>query len=174
MKTQKTKQTKQTKQTKKTKQAKQTKKIKKTKKSNKSNKSLTYDKKNISLEDMSLLDYKKTKEFSSITSLSNYKSKTHIGEIYDYKPLHDKINNICIKNIIKKQPSLNKKISKDLCECIFDKNKELSIIELENRIKNKKYTPSIECITIYDKFNKKNKNKNKNSISSKSISSKSL
>ena len=71
--------------------------------------------------------------------------------------MHDKINNICVKNIIKKKPSLNKKISKELCECIFDKNKELSIIELENRLKNKKYTPSIECITIYDKYNKKNK-----------------
>lgn len=142
-------------------------------KSKKTLKSLKTNKQTLNLEDMSLLDYKKTKEFSSITSLSNYKSKTHIGEIYDYKPLHDKINNICIKNIIKKQPSLNKKISKDLCECIFDKNKELSIVELENRIKNKKYTPSIECITIYDKFNKKNKNKNKTSISSNSISSKS-
>jgi len=153
---------------------------KKTKKSNKSNKSkktkktlksLKTNKQTLNLEDISLLDYKKTKEFSSITSLSNYKSKTHIGEIYDYKPLHDKINNICVKNIIKKKPSLNKKTSKDICECIFDKNKELSIVELENRIKNKKYTPSIECITIYDKFNKKNKNKN--SITSKLLSSKS-
>ena len=119
-----------------------------------------------SLEDLSLLDYKTKKSFSSATSLSNYKTKTHIGEIYDYKPLHDKINNICIKNIIKKKPSLNKKISKDICECIFNKNKDLSINDLESRIKTKKYTPSIECITIYDKFNKKNmKNKQNNNNS---------
>ena len=123
--------------------------------------------KTLNLEDMSLLDYKKTKSFSSVSSLSAYKTKTHIGEIYDYKPLHDKINNICIKNMIKKQPILNKKISKDLCECIFDKNKELSIIDLESRLKNKKYIPSIDCITIYDKFNKKNK-KNKNNKHTKS------
>ena len=136
-------------------------------KSKKTLKSLKTNKQTLNLEDMSLLDYKKTKEFSSITSLSNYKSKTHIGEIYDYKPLHDKINNICIKNMIKKQPTLNKKISKDLCECIFDKNKELSIIDLESRLKNKKHIPSIDCITIYDKFNKKNK-KYKNNKHNKS------
>jgi hypothetical protein len=70
--------------------------------------------------------------------------------------------------MIKKQPSLNKKISKDLCECIFDKNKELSIVDLESRVKNKKHIPSIDCITIYDKFNKKNKH-NKKSMSSNSI-----
>ena len=34
-------------------------------------------------------------------------------------------------------------------------------------MKNKKYIPSIDCITIYDKFNKKNK-KNKNNKHNKS------
>ena len=145
-----------------------TKKTKKSKKSKKTMNSISHDKKIFSLEDISLLDYKQSKSFASASSLSTYKTKTHIGEIYDYKPLHDKINNICIKNMIKKQPNLNKKISKDLCECIFDKNKELSIIDLESRVKNKKHIPSIDCITIYDKFNKKNKH-NKKSMSSNSI-----
>jgi hypothetical protein len=160
-----------TKKTKKINKIKKTMKTNKSKKSKKTIKSMSHDKNNFSLEDMSLLDYKKSKSFFSASSLSTYKSKTHIGEIYDYKPLHDKINNICIKNMIKKQPILNKKISKDLCECIFDKNKELSIIDLESRVKNKKHIPSIDCITIYDKFNKKNKqNKlNKKSMSSNSI-----
>ena len=139
--------------------SKKTKKSNKTKKTMKKQKSIPDDKKHSSLEDTSLMDYKKTKSLFSTSSLSTYKTKTHIGEIYDYKPLHDKINTICIKNMIKKQPTLNKKISKDMCECIFDKNKELSIIDLESRIKNKKYVPSIDCITIYDKFHKKNKTK---------------
>jgi hypothetical protein len=143
---------------KKTKKTKKTLK-KKTLKTIKNTKSIPNDNKNSSLEDTSLMDYKKTKSLFSTSSLSTYKTKTHIGEIYDYKPLHDKINSICIKNMIKKQPTLNKKISKDICECIFDKNKELSIIDLESRIKNKKYVPSIDCITIYDKFHKKNKTK---------------
>ena len=149
------------KKTKKTKKSNKTKKtLKKTsKKAIKNTKSIQNDDKNNSLEDTSLMDLKKSKSIFSTSSLSTYKTKTHIGEIYDYKPLHDKINTICIKNMIKKQPTLNKKISKDICECIFDKNKELSIIDLESRIKNKKYIPSIDCITIYDKFHKKNKTK---------------
>ena len=110
------------------------------------------DTKETNLENLSLLDYKTKKSFSVATSLSNYKSKTYIGEIYDYKPLHDKINNMCINSLMAKKKNINKKISKNICECIFDKNKELSIIELDNKVKNKKYTPSTECIKIYDKF----------------------
>ena len=110
----------------------------------------------VSLEDVSLLDYKTKKSFSVATSLSNYKSKTYIGEIYDYKPLHDKINNMCIKNIIKKKPHITTKVSKNICECIFDKNKDLSINDLDTRLKNKNYIPSIDCITIYDKYKPKN------------------
>ena len=108
----------------------------------------------LSLEDRSILDFKKTKYFSVATPLSQYKSQSHIGELYDYKPLHDKINNLCINKIIVKEPSINKKNSKQICECIFDKNKDLSIIELENRIKQKKDIPSSHCITILDKFKK--------------------
>jgi hypothetical protein len=31
-----------------------------------------------------------------------------------------------------KKKNINKKISKNICECIFDKNKELSIIDNNN------------------------------------------
>jgi hypothetical protein len=121
----------------------------------------------LSLEDKSLLDFKKSKSFSVATTLSEYKSKSHIGEIYDYKPLHDKINNICINKMISKELSLNKKNSKEICECLFDKNKNLSIIELESRIKQKKDTPSSNCITLLDKFTKKIKKSKKSSKSTK-------
>ena len=157
---------------KKTKPITKSKKHSKSKKQNKSKKSKQSKQlqEDLSLEDSSLLDYKTKKSFSSVTSLSNYKSKTHIGEIYDYKPLHDKINNICITNMLKKKPSLNKKISKELCECIFDKNKDLSINDLEKNIESKTYIPSIDCITIYDKFNKKNMKNIKSKSNSKSLS----
>lgn len=123
-------------------------------------------KKNISMEDKSLLDFKKSKSFSVATTLSEYKVKSHIGEIYDYKPLHNKINNMCINKIINKEPSLNKKNSKALCECIFNKNKNLSINELENRIKYKLHTPSSHCITMLDNFKKPSK-KTKRTIKTK-------
>ena len=135
----------------------------------------------LSLEDRSLLDFKQTKSFSVATSLSQYKSKSHIGELYDYKPLHDKINNLCINKITTKEPSLNKKNSKTICECLFNKNKDLSISDLESRVNQKKDIPSSNCITLFDKFTKiktnnsrttknlhKNSNKNSNKISNKS------
>ena len=126
-----------------------------------------HSKDELSLEDKSLLDFKKSKSFSVATTLSEYKSKSHIGELYDYKPLHDKINNICINKIISKEPTLNKKNSKEICECLFDKNKDLSIIELESRIKQKKDTPSSNCITLLDKFTKQIKKSKKSSKSTK-------
>ena len=108
----------------------------------------------LSLEDRSLLDFKQTKSFSVATSLSQYKSKSHIGELYDYKPLNDKINNLCINKITTKEPSLNKKNSKTICECLFNKNKDLSISDLESKVNQKKDIPSSHCITILDKFKK--------------------
>ena len=115
----------------------------------------------LSLEDQSLVDFKKSKSFSVATSLSEYKSKSHIGEIYDYKPLHDKINMMCSKKIIDKEPKLNKKTSKQICECLFNKNKNLTITELETRINKKKDTPSSECIIILDNYMKTLKKHNK-------------
>ena len=71
--------------------------------------------------------------------------------------LHDKINNICVKKIMSKEPKLNKKASKAVCSCIFNKNKDLSIAELESRIQKNKDIPSIECIKVLDEFTNKDK-----------------
>lgn len=116
---------------------------------------------NYSSEEKSLLDLLKTKHISVATSVSSIKSKSHISDIYDYKPLHDKINMMCSKKIIDKEPKLNKKTSKQLCECLFNKNKDLTITELETRINKKKDTPSSECITILDNYMKTHKKHNK-------------
>ena len=152
---------------KKQKQVKSKNKIKKQSKKNKLQGVNNYDKE-LSLEEQSLLDFKASKSFSVATSISEYKSKSLIGDIYDYKPLHDKINNICINKVITKEPSLNKKISKELCECIFDKNKNLSIRELESRLSTKKDIPSINCIKLYDNYiQKTKKNDSKTSKASK-------
>ena len=145
---------------------------KKNKKHNLSSIKTNINKDSLSLEDVSLLDFKKSKSFSVATTLTQYKSKSHIGEIYDYKPLHDKINNLCINKLIVKEPSLDKKNSKQICECIFDKNKDLSITELENRIKQKKDIPSTNCITILDKLLKTSNNDVKNSETQQSKKSK--
>jgi hypothetical protein len=110
-----------------------------------------------STEEKSLLDLLKSKNISVTTSVSSIKSKSHISDIYDYKPLHDKINMMCSKKIIDKEPKLNKKTSKQICECLFNKNKDLTITELETRINKKKDTPSSECITILDNYMKTQK-----------------
>lgn len=116
---------------------------------------------NYSSEEKSLLDLLKSKHISVATSVSSIKSKSHISDIYDYKPLHDKINMMCSKKIIDKEPKLNKKTSKQICECLFNKNKDLTITELETRINKKKDTPSSECITILDNYMKTHKKHNK-------------
>ena len=115
-----------------------------------------------STEEKSLLDLLKSKNISAATSVSSIKSKSHISDIYDYKPLHDKINMMCSKKIIDKEPKLNKKTSKQICECLFNKNKNLTITELESRINKKKDTPSSECIIILDNYMKTLKKYNKN------------
>jgi hypothetical protein len=67
--------------------------------------------------------------------------------------------------------SIPKKINKDICECLFEKNKSLSIAELEKRVLNRHDTPASECITILDKYIEKNigtkSKKNKSSKTSR-------
>lgn len=128
-------------------------------------------------ESKSLSDFKKNKSISLTTNITDIKKKSSVGEIYSLKPLHNKIQNLCSNKIsvhkINNLP-IDKKVSKNICECLFEKNKNLSINDLENRINNKKDTPGSQCITILDnyayKLTKKNK---KGSRSSKSKSSKS-
>jgi hypothetical protein len=120
-----------------------------------------------------LLNFKSNKSISIATNISDIKSGSSIDDIYSIKELHDNMQKICINKVIKKKSqgiSLNRKISKDLCDCLFDKNKDLTITELESKINNKLETPGSQCIKLLDNYVSKNKSKSKSKIKSRSIS----
>ena len=153
-------------------------KVKKVKKENKvkiankeqnANKINTDDNYELDLTDKSFLDFKKSKSISITTKLSSIK-ESKIGELYDTKILYDGINKLCVKKVSNKGLSLTKKASKDICDCLFDKNKNLSVNELEKKVLSKIETPGSQCVKVLDTFLLKNKVKSK---SSKSKSSKS-
>jgi len=127
----------------------------------------------LDLADQSFIDFKKSKSISITTKLSDIK-ESKIGELYDTKILHDKLNSLCIKKVSAKGLPITKKVSKDICECLFDKNKELSVSELENKVMKKTETPGSQCIQILDKalLKYKEKSKSKKSKSKKNKSKK--
>ena len=127
---------------------------------------------NIDITDKSILDFKKNKSISIVSKPSDLKS-SKIGELYEVKPIHDNMHRICNLKIQAKTEKTNplpKNISKQLCNCLFEKNKKLTVAELEERVNKREETPASSCITILDNYN----HKNSKSISSKSISSKSI
>lgn len=138
----------------------------------KSEKQFNFD---LDIADKSLLDFKKTKSISVASKISDLKS-SKIGELSDVKPIHDNMHKLCLLKMQgktdKSNMSIPKKINKDICECLFEKNKSLSIVELEKRVLNRHDTPASECITILDKYIEKNigtkSSKSKSSRASKS------
>ena len=86
----------------------------------------------LDLTDKSFLDFKKSKNISINTKLSSVK-ESKIGELYDTKILYDRINKLCVKKVSSKGINLTKKASADICNCLFDKNKNLSVTELEKK-----------------------------------------
>ena len=148
--------------------------LKKANKINKANNANKDDNYELDLTDRSFLDFKKSKSISITTKLSSIK-ESKIGELYDTKILYDGINKLCVKKVSNKGLSLTKKASKDICDCLFDKNKNLSVNELEKNVLSKIETPGSQCVKVLDKFLLKNKVKSKSSKSksSKSKSSKS-
>lgn len=129
----------------------------------------------LDMTDKSLLDFKKAKSISVASKISDLKS-SKIGELYDVKPIHDNMHRLCIIKLqgkAAKHSPITKKVSKDICECLFEKNKDLSIAELEKRVTTRLDTPASSCITILDKYLEKNKNSSKSSRISKSSKSRS-
>ena len=111
-------------------------------------------------------DFTKTKSLTSLSKPSDIKSTTSVGDFYNLIDMYDNINKNCINKIkdnVVDGIKLNKKVAKDICNCLFEKNKDLTIEELENKTKNKIHTPGSSCISILDKFinNEKNKNNKK-------------
>ena len=85
---------------------------------------------------------------------------TSVGEFYNLLEMHDNINKNCINKVKTKVVDgiqLNKKVSKDICHCLFEKNKNLSIEKLEEKTNSKMHTPGSSCISIIDKFVKEAK-----------------
>lgn len=154
--------------TKKTRKTRKTKKNRKTKKTKNSRFSLD----SANLSDKSSLDnFIKSKSISGTSNPSDIKKSSYIGEVYGVKDLHNKIQHMCITKVSNKKIknlNLNKKIGKQICECLFDKNKDLSISDLETRVLNKKHTPGSECIKILDNYVDKNKKKSSSKRSSSS------
>jgi len=112
-------------------------------------------------EDSSILDLISKKSFTGVSSKSSMKSESYIGEIYNYKPLQNKINAYCKTKILKQDPTITKSVQNKLCNCLFLKNKDLTVEELEEKIKNKLQTPSTHCIKIYDDYKHKPNRKHK-------------
>lgn len=156
---------------KKYKKSKKSKKTKKTKKNKLSNSSTKSSSKSSTRE--SLLDFTNSKSLTSLSKSSDIKSTTSVGDFYNLIDTYDIINKNCINNVKDRSVNgikLNKKVGKDLCSCLFEKNKDLTIDELEKKTKDRIHTPGSSCISIIDKFinNEKYKKKSKSSKSSKS------
>ena len=76
----------------------------------------------------SLLDFKKNKSLTTLSKPSDIKSMTSVGEFYNLLEMHDNINKHCINKVKTKVVDgiqLNKKVSKDICNCLFEKNKNM-------------------------------------------------
>ena len=110
----------------------------------------------------SIIDFKKNKSFTILTKESEIKSSTNIGEFYNLLEMHDTINKNCVNKVKDKEINgikLNKPIAKKICNCLFEKNKNITIEKLEKKINEKKQTPASSCIKILDDFLKTNKTK---------------
>jgi len=123
------------------------------KKSNKSKKDNTEI--NLDLSDQSLLDFKQSKSISIATKSSDIKS-SRLGELYSVKSIHDSIMRLCQNKVQAKASkhtgtTIPKSVSKDICNCLFEKNKGLTVTELEKKIEQHDETPASSCISILDK-----------------------
>jgi hypothetical protein len=150
--------------TKKTNHTSKTNKFRKTKKSKKSKKSKQSRQSTKQTSLTSLVDFKKSKSFTILSKPSDIKSITSVGEFYNLLDIHDNINKNCINKIKGKVidgVQLNKKIGKNICSCLFEKNKDLTIEKLENDTNKKIQTPGSSCISILDKFIKEEKGKSR-------------
>ena len=115
----------------------------------------TNDSVQLDLSDQSLLDFKQSKSISIATKSSDIKS-SRLGELYSVKSIHDSIMRLCQNKVQAKASkhagtSIPKSVSKDICNCLFEKNKGLTVTELEKKIEQHDETPASSCISILDK-----------------------
>ena len=125
--------------------------------SSKSNSKLILDDDILSTKEMT--EFRSSKSISLASRISGVKD-TLVSELLEFKPVSDVMFNLCTKKIEKSryiQPDtgekkkIDKNTSKEVCQCLFQKNKELSINELQQKTRLKLETPGSECIKILDK-----------------------
>jgi hypothetical protein len=113
----------------------------------------------LDMTDKSLRDFQASKSITVATTKSDITS-SKIGELYDVKPIHENIQNLCqlkvAGKIAKEYPNeeIPKHVPKHICKCLFEKNSGLRIAELEKLVKNKMDTPASSCITILDQHSR--------------------
>ena len=92
------------------------------------------------------------------------------------RKIHDILKDIDARKEADKQclsqfNMLNKQEARTLCDCLYKKNGNLSIVELEDLIEKKEETPGSICVNIYDESIRKSKSRSKSRSKSKSFKS---
>ena len=130
----------------------------------------------LDMTDKSIKDFQASKSITVATTKSDITS-SKIGELYEVKPIHDNIQRLCqIKldgKIAKEYANNNipKHVSKQICKCLFDKNRHLRIAELEKLVKTRMDTPGSSCISILDHNSKTHKKHVSSKLKNSSVSS---
>lgn len=120
----------------------------------------------LDMTDKSLKDFQASKSITVATTKSDITS-SRIGELYEVKPIHDNIQRLCnlkvAGKIAKEYPDSNVpgNVSKQICKCLFEKNRGLRIAELEKLVKTRMDTPASSCISILDQNSRKSRKSRK-------------
>lgn len=109
----------------------------------------------------SLSDFIDRKSISIVSRLTDIK-ETSVRELSENPPIHTVMMNQCIEKVKHRRylkptsengetSQITKSLAAKVCNCLFEKNKDLSINELEDKVLKKEDTPASDCITILDK-----------------------
>ena len=129
----------------------------------------------LDMTDKSLRNFQLSKSITVATTKSDITS-SKIGELYEVKPIYENLQRLCQLKLSGKiaieyhKEEIPKHVPKQICKCLFEKNKGLQISELEKLVKNRMDTPASSCITILDHKSKKSRTskKSRNRVSSNS------
>ena len=127
------------------------------------------------MTDKSLRDFQASKSITVATTKTDITS-SKIGELYEVKPIHDNIQRLCqlkvAGKIAKEYPDgrVPKHISKQICQCLFERNRGLRINELEKLVKTRMDTPASSCISILDNSARHSRGSSRSKSKSKSKS----
>jgi len=130
----------------------------------------------LDMTDKSLRDFQASKSISVATTKTDITS-SKIGELYEVKPIHDNIQRLCQMKVAGKiakeyakeypNPKMVNHVSKQICACLFEKNRGLRIAELEKLVKTRMDTPGSSCISILDKNSRISKKSSRSRKSSR-------